>query len=303
MPITVDESAAPPMRGVADWLRLLRLPHWAKNGMVFPAVLLAGRATEPAAWAHAGWVFVLFCLASSSVYAVNDLLDCQADRLHPTKRWRPLAAGRCSLGTAVWTAVLLALAALVLAVVWAAPPAALCVLAYLALNLAYSLRLKHVPFVDGCCIATGFVLRLVASLGAQGLDLRQGLLLASVFLLCLCVALAKRTVDLRLVTRGGPGSPSVPGLDGYTPAALRVLLPATAAATVLVYGLFAWVAGSGTVLPMLTLLPMVFSLYRLSRLSTAGVYAEQIDLVRSDARLLVAALVWLAMWGWIGLHG
>jgi len=300
--VTVDDCTAPQARALGDWLRLLRLPHWAKNGIVFPAVLLAGRAAEPAAWQQAAWVFAAFCLASSSVYAVNDLLDCQADRLHPSKCRRPVAAGRCGVGTAVWTAVLLALAALGLAV-RAAAPAAICVLAYLALNLAYSLRLKHVPIADGGCIAAGFVLRLVASLGVPGPDLRQWLLLASVFLLCLCVALAKRTADLRLLMGGASGVPSGLGLDGYTPGSLRLLLPAVAAATVLVYGLFAWVAGSGTVLPMLTLLPVLFSLFRLARLSTAGVYVEQIDLVRSDGRLLASALAWLALWGWISIPG
>ncbi len=300
--LTGVHGLAPRVRALADWLRLLRLPHWAKNAMVFPAVLLAGRAVDPLAWRQAVWGFAVFCLASSSVYVANDLFDCQADRLHPSKRRRPLAAGRCGARVAVWTAALLALSALALAV-WAPAPTAVCVLAYLALNLAYSLRLKHVPIVGGCCIATGFALRLVGSLGAPGLELRQWLLLASVFLLCFSVALAKRTADLRLLTGGMPMTPAGSGSDGYTVDALRCLLPASIVATILVYGLFVWVVGQGVGLPLLTLLPVVFSLLRLARLSTTGAYAEQIDLMRSDGRLLAAVSVWLALWGWIGITG
>ena len=108
---------------------------------------------------------MIFCLAASSVYAFNDARDAREDRAHPVKRHRPVAAGRISTRHATWTAVFLAAGALGTA--WAAAPGAWTWIgAYLALNVAYSLGLKHVVLLDVFAIASFFVLRLLAGAGA-----------------------------------------------------------------------------------------------------------------------------------------
>ena len=292
------ECVTPQRRLAAEWLRLLRLPHWAKNALVFPLVVLAGRAGDAALWLQAAWVFVAFCLASSGVYALNDLLDRDVDRLHPLKSRRPVAAGYFAAGTVVATAVLLACAGLAVALA-AAAPAALCVALYLGLNLAYSFRLKHVPVIDASCVAAGFVLRTVAVAGAPGESLRAWLLAASVFFLCFFVAVSKRAADLALLRLEGLGNGAPRIADGYTYRRLRGLLAVSAVLTILCYLGFSRTVG-GPVGPAAqwSCLPVAYCLLRLAQLSLAGGRQEQIDLVRTDARLIAAVAIWAGLWAW-----
>lgn len=303
-----DQAADPAVTGgralqgsvLLDWARLLRLPHWVKNAIVFPALLLAGRARDGAAWQQALWVFAAFCLASSAVYALNDVLDQEADRAHPLKRSRPVAAGRLPDVAVYGAAALLALAGFVPAAV-ARPPAALCVGLYLALNVAYSLRLKHVPVVDAACIAAGFVFRVVAVTGLPAETAQEILLLASVFGLCFFVALAKRAVELRALAAGRANGRSVLRVDGYTRPGLRCLLWLGAVLTLALYGLFAATVTASRAVALASCVPVAYSVARLARLSVAQAYDEPVGLLRSDRRLVVAAVLWLALWVWIAL--
>jgi 4-hydroxybenzoate polyprenyltransferase len=297
----VGAEAFPQRWGLADWLRLLRMSHWVKNAIVFPCVILAGRAGEGAQWRQSAWVFVAFCLASSGVYALNDVLDRDLDRLHPLKSRRPVAAGLLAPGTVVAVALLLAGAGLVVASA-AAAPAVLCVGLYLGLNLAYSFRLKHIPVVDAGCVAAGFVLRAVAVVGVPGQSPAVWLLVASVFFLCAFVAISKRAADLALLRREGLGHGVVRVVDGYTDGCLRGLLVASALLTVSCYlGFTRTVVGPAGAIAALSCLPVAYCLFRLARLSLAGARREQINLVLSDARLLAAAAVWAGFWGWAAL--
>lgn len=288
-------------RVFGDWVRLLRFPHWVKNAIVFPALLLAGRAGDAEAWRQAIWVFAAFCLASSAVYAVNDVMDQAADRAHPSKRERPVAAGRLRSPAVCWAALLLAVAGLAFASL-AQAPAGVCVGLYLAVNAAYSLCLKHVPIVDACCVGVGFVLRVAAVTGWSDQGPRAGLLLASVFGLCFFLALAKRAVDLRALGAAGPNPLSVPAFDGYTTCTLRGLLWSSALLALVPYGLFVWTVAAKAPLAVVSLVPVAYSLLRMARLSAAGAYAEPVTLVRSDYRLVAAAAGWLALWVWVTLQ-
>lgn len=298
-PLDAVTDGCPARAGTAlgDWIRLLRIPHWIKNAIVFPALLLAGQAHAGVAWHQALWVFAAFCLASSGVYALNDVLDQGTDRVHPSKCRRPLAAGRLQSGAVCWAAVLLAGAGLVFASL-AQTPALLCVGSYLVLNAAYSLFLKHVPIVDACCVAAGFVLRVVAVTGMTAAAPVGGLLPASVFCLCFFVALAKRAADLRALAAATPGGRAALRVDGYTGARLLGLLWVGAAVTLGLYATLAGVAAAARPLLWLTVLPVAYSLVRLVRLSTAGAYTEQVGLLRSDRRLVAATALWLALWIW-----
>ena len=136
----------------------LRPKQWIKNGFVFAALVFDGQLTNLPALLHTTLGFVLFCLASSSIYLINDIRDFEEDRHHPTKRNRPLPSGRLPISLA-WAA------AAVLAVVSIGGGSLLepafggIVLAYVLLFVVYSFRLKHVPILDVFAIAAGFVLR------------------------------------------------------------------------------------------------------------------------------------------------
>jgi hypothetical protein len=141
-------------------IRSLRPEQWLKNGFVLAPIVFAGRIGDPVAWQRSLLAVAAFCAASSATYLINDVLDRESDRSHPTKRLRPIAAGEVSVSTAVVSALLLAAAALAIAL-WLGGwfPAVLG--GYLAMTLLYSAFLKEAVFVDVLVVAMGFVGRLV----------------------------------------------------------------------------------------------------------------------------------------------
>ena len=186
-------------------LRLMRPGHWVKNVVVFaPSFFALWNAAAPNSWIVAGRryhellaAFAAFCLWSSAVYVLNDLVDAPRDRLHPRKRLRPIASGAVSPGEA--RGLLALLLALGGSFLLGLPTAACHVLAvYLALQIAYSFALKRVPVLDVACIAAGFVLRAVAGVRAADVTLSPWLL-SCTFLLALFLALGKRRQEKALL--------------------------------------------------------------------------------------------------------
>ncbi len=181
-------------------LEACRPRQWTKNLLVFAAPLFAFRF-GPQIWLSAFGALGAFCLISSAIYLLNDCLDVEADRLHPTKCRRPIAAGQVSVTTALLAAVVLALLSLALS--WTITPAlAGVVLAYGLIQLAYCFSLKRKPLLDLFCIASGFLLRAIAGVFAAGLGFSPWFLL-TVGLLALFLAIEKRKAELRIsVGRG-----------------------------------------------------------------------------------------------------
>ena len=182
------------------FLEALRPKQWIKNGLVLIGVVFAGLLADPQALARAFGGFLGFSLLSGAVYLFNDLRDVEADRLHPVKRLRPIPSGRLPQGAA-WAELLVVLA-LAGGIAWYLGPwYAATAGAYLVLNLAYSLGLKHVVLVDVFVIAIGFVLRAIA-----GVELLRPLqpavelspwLLVCTFFLALFMACGKRRQEIR----------------------------------------------------------------------------------------------------------
>ena len=141
--------------------RLLRPRQWTKNLLLFAALVFAKELFDADAVALASLGFAAFCLASSSVYVVNDLLDVQRDRLHPEKRNRPIASGAIAPGSAAVVAVALTIVSLALAF-WVAPAFGASVLLYIVLTHFYSLVGKNAVILDVLLIAFGFVIRAIA---------------------------------------------------------------------------------------------------------------------------------------------
>lgn len=212
---------------VLGLLRLLRLGHWPKNVLVVPLPLF-GAAWQ---WDAAGRVALAtaaFLLASSLVYVVNDLTDIERDRRHPQKRHRPLPSGQ--VGTRAAVALAVALAGLLAAgAALLGPAAAWPVLAYLAVNGAYSWKLKHLPLLDIFLVATGFVLRLLGGYQASGHPVADWLVL-TVLTLCLVLILGKRRHELRV-----SGTGHRPSLVGYSAPFLDLVLVLCSALTMVGY--------------------------------------------------------------------
>ena len=174
--------------------RLIRPKQWVKNGFVLAPLIFTGEFTQRASVIHALVAMALFCLASSATYILNDIFDIERDRRHPVKsRTRPLAAGLIGVPTAL---ALLAGIYVILIVGWfIAPHVILVILGYLALNVAYTLVLKHQPVLDIFSIAIGFVLRVWA--GAVALDVPvSGWMFVTTLCLALYLAAVKRGQEL-----------------------------------------------------------------------------------------------------------
>lgn len=144
-----------------SYIKLLRIPHWIKNGLVFLPVAFSGELLNTECLAKSALAFISFCLISSAVYVNNDLKDVDADRSHPTKCQRPLASGAISPSHAKILLAILASTALIAAFVFGGAASDVILASYLALNIAYSFGLKNEPIVDIAILSAGFVLRVL----------------------------------------------------------------------------------------------------------------------------------------------
>jgi len=186
-----------------DIIHLLRPQQWVKNGVVLAGLIFSGSAHDTGKTIIALAATGLFCLLSSAVYIINDIVDADADRNHPTKCRRPIAAGRVKTTVAMVAAAVLALGSLAGAF---ALGRNFCLIAsgYLVLNLLYSFFLKHIVIIDVMSIAAGFVLRAAAGAVVIRVDF-SGWLLISSFLLALFLGFGKRRHELVLLENGGQG--------------------------------------------------------------------------------------------------
>ena len=223
-------GALPPL------LAACRPRQWTKNLLVFAAPLFAFRF-EADVWLPAGGALVAFCLISSAIYLLNDCLDVAADRAHPSKRNRPIAAGLVSVPAALTTAAALAVVSLSFAA-WVAPALAGVVLLYGLIQVGYCLQFKRMPLLDLFCIASGFLLRAIAGAVAASLPLSPWFLL-TVGLLALFLAIEKRKAELRVAQDRGVITRKV--LERYSLPLLLRLESLVATSAFLSYAL--WAAG------------------------------------------------------------
>ena len=271
----------------------LRPRQWVKNLFVFAGLVFAQKLFTPSVWPALG-AFAVFCALSGSVYLVNDAADHEKDRLHPDKKWRPIASGRLPAGTAVTAAAVLVVAALAGSLVLSRPLAVVA-LAYAVLLGAYSVWLKHVVIVDVIVVAIGFVLRAVA--GAVAIDVGiSGWLLICTVLMALFLALGKRRHEY--LTLGEAAVRHRPILAEYSAGLLDQMIAVVTASTVTAYALYTMspetVAKFETHLLPVTLPFVLYGIFRYLYL----LYRRQLggnpsELFLNDGPLLVNTLLWI----------
>lgn len=281
-----------------DLLTALRPRQWVKNLLVVAAPLAAGRFQEPGVLVATAVTFVAFCLASSAVYLVNDVLDRGADAQHPTKSLRPIAAGRVATSTAYAVAGVLALLALGLGVaVGLAGPDGWGLLgllaAYLLMQVLYSVRLKHEPVLDLMVITAGFLMRAVAGGVASDIAISQWFLMVAGFGSLFVVA-GKRYSELHEL---GAGSTTRRSLVRYTDSYLRFTWSMAAAACLMSYSLWAFEEGRGDAVPWhaLSIAPLLTGLLRYAVDIDSGRAGDPEEIVWSDRVLQGIGLVWVAL--------
>jgi decaprenyl-phosphate phosphoribosyltransferase len=219
---------------VVPLLETCRPHQWIKNLFVAAPLVFARRIDDPTALRRTVVAVICFCLLSSAVYFLNDIVDVERDRAHPLKRQRPLASGALPLAAGRAVAGLLAVGALALAAV-VSPALAAVSVGYLALNLAYSLRLKAIPFVDVTCISLGYGLRVLGGAFAIAVP-PSGWLMSCTLLLAALLGFGKRAHELRVA--GDKRATQRVVLDRYRPGVLRALLVVLSAMTIAGYAAY-----------------------------------------------------------------
>lgn len=214
-------------------LTSFRPGQWIKNALVFAAIIFNGKLFDPALFRISFWGFVVFCLLSSSSYIINDILDVRFDRLHPQKKYRPIASGALNANLALDVAVLLAFTGLVSSLLLGPGVFAMCFL-FLSLHLLYSSGLKRYAAIDILLIASSFVIRTLAGEALTGYHLPVWLMLTVVFM-ALFIASGKRRSELVL-----EGSKTRPALASYQRQLLDFYCSTFATASLLSYALFAF---------------------------------------------------------------
>lgn len=278
------------------YLKLLRPAQWSKNVFLFAGLIFGHKLSDPAGVLQSVLGFACFCLLSSAVYVLNDIHDRAEDRLHPRKRSRPLAAGEVSVAAAVALAVALLLAGLAGSALL--HPGFLVVgLAYLGLQTAYTLALKHVVLLDIICIGVGFVLRAVAGAVVVEVDISHWLVICT-FTLCLFMGFSKRRCELNTLANDaadGAGRHRRT-LAAYTPDLLNHFTTLTAGIAVVSFLLYATdertVHEFKTNYLVYTLPLVVFAVFRFAFLVEHGLVDGPTEVLVRDRSFQAALVLW-----------
>jgi decaprenyl-phosphate phosphoribosyltransferase len=268
-------------------LRAARPRQWAKNLLVLAAPAAAGVIGHPTVAAQVAGAFAVLCLVSSATYLVNDVRDREQDRLHPTKRFRPIAAGQLSVRTALFAAAVLAIVGIGAAFA-IAPALGLVACGYLLLTASYSIWWRRVVVADMLAIAGGFVLRAIAGGAATDVYLSRWFVIVTASCAVFLVA-AKRYAELR---DHGAGGPMRATLRRYSAGSLRLTLVAAAAVGGVAYVSWAVTRPAHVVWYALSVAPFLLWLARYASLVGAGAGQAPEELILRDRVLLALGVAW-----------
>lgn len=293
-----EPTGRPPANLVTGLIKAMRPQQWVKNVLVLAAPMAALGKDLPHDYADIGYktliAFVVFSLAASAIYLVNDARDVEADRAHPTKRFRPIAAGVVPASLAYVLAVLLGIASLGISA-WLTPNLALVMAVYLAMQLGYCFGLKHQAVLDICIVSSAYLLRAIAGGVAADIPLSQWFLLVMAFGSLFMVA-GKRYAELQLAEK--TGAKIRKSLESYTGTYLRFVWTASATAMLVCYSLFAFERdhGAGSWYAV-SIIPITIAILRYAVDVDGGVAGEPEDILRRDRVLQVMALAWIGTIG------
>lgn len=302
---TGNASVTPPATSgshrIGELLRLMRPRQWAKNVFVAAPLFLSGNLLVPEAFLTCALATGLFCLVSGGIYVFNDIRDLPQDRVHPKKRFRPLAAGTVPVSMAWGLLAVLASMVAGAAAITSLPRAFWWVIGIYAVNsIAYSVRLKHVSLVELFVLASGYVLRVLAGCWALEVEPSQWLLVSTA-VLALLMAAGKRRAE---IAEGHDPDKNRRSLHGYNERFLDsmiTMLAATALVSYLMFTVSDYAAKRfGNDLLMVTAVFVGLGLLRYMQMTKAGKGADSpTDLVLQDTMLLAAVGGWTAVFAFV----
>lgn len=282
------------MQTLIGLVRAMRPRQWAKNVIVYAGLVFDAQLLQPEPLLRVTLAFLLLCLASSSIYVINDLVDVESDRMHPRKRFRPIASGQLPIPAARIAAVILPLLTLALALPLS-PALFVIIVIYLLLHIAYAFRLKHIVIVDVLAIAAGYVLRVAAGTVVIQVTNFSPWLYLSVALLALFLAIGKRRQELLLLAEKA-GSIRVT-FEHYNLALLDDMLRMVMVSVLMTYTLYTIETQSpslaGSNLALLTVPFVLYAIFRyLYLMHVKGEGAAPEEVLFTDRPLLFSILLW-----------
>ena len=281
-----------------DYLLILRPSHWSKNIFVFAALIFGKDLLGPAdevllAVGSAIGGFVCFSLAASSIYIFNDIVDREADRLHPEKCNRPIAAGGVSIGSAAVLSVICAIAAIVGSFMLAQALAIIIVM-YIVLMVLYSVLLKQMMILDCVVVSIGFCLRAVAGAVVVGVFISPWLVICT-FALCLFLGFGKRRSEIAQLRENSEYFRKT--LAGYTPELLAHMLDVTSGLAIVCFLLYAMdertLRTFGTTNLVYTTPLVLYCVFRFSALIQKGKYSGPVQLILRDRPFQLGFTLWV----------
>lgn len=300
-------------------IKVARPVHWIKNLSVFAAIFLSGYFFDKTYLTKTVWAFIAFCFTTSATYIINDIFDRKADRLHPTKRFRPIASGSLPMPLAILEALALIFAAIVTASIGQLDPIFLTIIIiYLVLQFFYSLVLKNIATLDIILIATGFVLRVYAGAFVINAHLSVWFLLC-IISVALFLASGKRRAELNIVQ--DTGGLTRKSLGGYKKDLLNSYVTMFGNASWMSWSLFTFFESPRTSPPfwiilaelsrtttigkllMFTIPVTIFGIMRYESLIFQGKSETPEKLLLTDKALIVAVFLWVILVYWVLYSG
>lgn len=298
-----DNKKRRPPKNLPDaMIKALRPKQWVKNVLVLAAPAAAGTEAlfAPRTLVDILIAFVAFCMSASAIYLINDARDVEADRQHPTKRFRPIAAGVLPINLAYAMAVFLMFAAVFISYFASSGHGlVIVVVVYIALQLGYCFGWKHQPVIDIALVSSGFMLRAMAGGVAAGINLSQWFLLVAAFG-SLFMASGKRYAEILLAQKSGAKIRK--SLEEYTPTYLRFVWTLSATAVVIAYSLWgfemaALSSGTASVWYQVSMVPFTVAILRYAADVDRGDGGAPDELALSDRALQVLAVAWVVCIG------
>jgi len=296
-------------------LKLIRPRQWIKNLALFASITFAGQLFTPGVFQKVLFAFIAFCFLSSATYIINDIFDIEKDKLHPFKRFRPIAHGEVSVSLGIFLAIVFVVLGLYLSVL-VTPAFLLLILVYFSIQFFYSTILKSIAVIDILAIAAGYILRVYGGEFASGFHLSVWLLLTTISI-SLFLAVGKRRSELTLVSniKKGHIDDTRKSLSHYSQRLLDVYASIFATSTFITYSLFTFLENpSGfklslsVLMPdflpafferkwlMITIIPVVYGLMRYLQ----DIYEKQEGespekVLLSDKPLLATVTIWVVL--------
>ncbi|MBA3870709.1 MAG: decaprenyl-phosphate phosphoribosyltransferase [Chloroflexota bacterium] len=282
------------MSALMGLFRTMRPKQWTKNVIIYAGLVFDGQLFHPEAFARVTLSFVLLCLAASTVYIINDLVDIERDKLHPKKKYRPLPSGKIPIPLAITAAILLPIFAIFIAWLYS-PIFSVILLLFIAINILYSFRLKHIVLIDVLTITSGYVLRVAGGALVITVVRFSPWLYAVIALLALFLAITKRRQEL--LALGSTAGETRPIFKEYNLALLDEMLRTVSTSTLVAYILYTIESPSillaNTKLALITVPFVLYGLFRYMYLIyVKGEGSAPDEVLLKDHPLQLAILLW-----------